>query len=657
MTVKRWKRWQAMYRSGLVVSALIVTLLIPVVPAVARGGALSSLRPHAVSVSAHGLTLTLETPRAAYPPDALVPVTVSLRNHTNPDARDELCAGFLPSVQMHDPAGDLVSQPPIPAAMTHPACFDPTVPVALPVGGTLHWSGLVIVHAPRLRATQVIYGKNTGQGLFGGPSFVLQTPVLKIRALPLVRTRATIQASPALHATVQVPPGGRVYYTDRTDCTAPYGGPMTGGTTGWTATHGPTIEPSRVDGCTGISRWRLAVAVEGEAPVWLDRRIAPPPLPAGGTISAAPCRSNSPRGVAAVTAIWHGSIYVIAAHGSHTCRLTAAIGAGEARLSPNGRRVLWSAPEPHRHWISDLWVGSSDGRTPPRRVPGASFNTPYPVVIWSPGGKTFAYGRGGSIFVVRPEGGTPQVLSSHGQYGSLPLAWMPNGSAVVSQKDSVGGQWTHQFDLAINGLSGGQSTALVRFPSWISNPHARPIGSYPLSQLAIGADGRHVVLATSGGGVRLSGVWEAGLVPGIQGEVARLIVGTRARVRGYSAPAEHLNGATHMFASPDGRYVVVDPTAGFWVVDTRTHQGRLLRVPSQPDCVISQSVWTAREPGIAFVFTCRLGAGAAFRSTLWSVDLRGGAPRRLLSAIDRQPDGISINMVYRCVRCGFNPGT
>jgi hypothetical protein len=234
---------------------------------------------------------------------------------------------------------------------------------------------------------------------------------------------------------------------------------------------------------------------------------------------------------------------------------------------------------------------------------------------------------------------------------------MPNGSAVVARKDYVGGQWTHQFDLAIDGLSGDSSTEVVRFPSWISNPHARPIGSYPLSQVAIDADGSHVFLSTSGGGVRLSGVWEAGLHSGSQGDSARLILGTRARVRGYRASADHLDGATHAFASPDGRYVVVDPKPGFWVVDTRTLQGRPLRVPSQPGCAISQSVWMAGAPGIAFVSTCRLDAGTAFRSTLWSVDLRGGAPRRLLAATDRQPDGISINTVYRCVRCRFNLGS
>jgi hypothetical protein len=329
--------------------ALIVSLMVSVDPAVARGGAIISMRPYMVSSSAHGLTLTIKTPRAGYPRDALVPVTVTLRDNNDPDARVEECGGFLPTVQMSDSADRPINQPPIPTGMTHPPCLDPTVPTPVAGGATLHWSGLVILHAPRLRAAETIYGKNTGQGLFGGPSFVLQAPVLRIGTLPPVHTRATIQARPSLHATVQVPVGERVYYTDRTDCSAPYKGAMLGGTMGWKPADGATIEPSSVEGCTGIDRWRLAVAVEGQAPVWVNHRIALPPLPAGRTISAAPCRSNSPRGVAALTAIWHGSIYVIAANPSHTCRLTASIGASEAKLSRDGRWVLWSAPEPHRH--------------------------------------------------------------------------------------------------------------------------------------------------------------------------------------------------------------------------------------------------------------------------------------------------------------------
>ena len=80
--------------------------------------------------------------------------------------------------------------------------------------------------------------------------------------------------------------------------------------------------------------------------------------------------------------------------------------------------------------------------------------------------------------------------SSHGRYGSLPLAWMPNGAAVVARQDYVGGQWTHQFDLTIDGLSGARSTAVVHFPSWISNPHARPIARTRLSQAIVSADGK-----------------------------------------------------------------------------------------------------------------------------------------------------------------------
>ncbi len=638
--------------------ALTLTSLIPITAAVARGPATIALPPHMASVSAHGLMLTIETPRAAYPRDALVPVTVSLHNSNDLDARVELCAGFLPSVQLRDSAGHPVNQPPIPLGMTHPPCFDPTVPVPLSIGTTLHWSGLLILHAPRVRASESIYSKNAGNALFGRPSIELQTPDLEIRTLPPVRTRATIQSNPSLHATVRVPPRGRIYYTDRTECSAPYRGVTIGGTTEWTAANGSIIEPSSVEGCTSISRWQLAVAVEGEAPVWIDRRIAPPALPAGGTISAGLCRSNPPPPDAGtVAATWRGSIYLVAVNGSHTCRLTASIGARAVHLSPDGQWVVWSAPETRRPWITDLWVGRSDGRATPRRIPGASFNTPYPTVVWSPGGRFFAYGRAGSIFLARPQGGIPHVLSSDGRHGTLPLAWMPNGSAVVARKYDTGGEWPHQVDLTIDGLRGETSTAAIRFPSWISNPHARPIGSYPQSDITISAGGTHVFLSTSGGGVQVSGVWEAGLRFGSQGDTARLILGTRARVRGYPAPAAHLKGATHLFASPDGRYVAVDPTTGFWVVDTGTLQGRMLRIPPQTGCVVSQSVWWSGRPGIAFVTTCPLNGGTAFRSTLWSASLSGGAPYQLLTVIDRQPDGISIGTVYRQVHDGSNPGS
>jgi hypothetical protein len=62
------------------------------------------------------------------------------------------------------------------------------------------------------------------------------------------------------------------------------------------------------------------------------------------------------------------------------------------------------------------------------------------------------------------------------------------------------------------------------------------------------------------------------------------------------------------------------------------------------------------ERAIVFVQTCRL-TGDVFRSTLWSVAISSDTPRRLLSAIDYQPDAISIDTVYRCLGCGFVPGS
>lgn len=137
---------------------------------------------------------------------------------------------------------------------------------------------------------------------------------------------------------------------------------------------------------------------------------------------------------------------------------------------------------------------------------------------------------------------------------------------------------------------------------------------------------------------------------------AHLVIGTPARVRGHPAPAAHLAGATHMFGSPDGRYLVVDPAAGFWVEDTSTLRGHLVPTSLQPHCVVSQAAWMGGERAIAFVQTCRL-TGDVFRSTLWSVAISSDTPRRLLSAIDYQPDAISIDTVYRCLGCGFVPGS
>ena len=262
-----------MYRCCLLVSALVLAWLVPVDQVVAHAGATTALPPHMVSSSAHGLTLTDRDACRSLPARRPRPRHgVAARDHGNNfDARVEECGGFLPVVQMSDSMGHLVNQPPIPTALTHPPCLDLTVPMPLPVGATLHWSGLVgssMQHASVRQNSSMAKIPRDRNNLVD-LSFELQTPDLSIRTLQSVRTRVTIQTSPTLHATVQVPPGGGAYYTDQTGCTAPYKGVITGGTTGWTPADGSTIEPSGVEGCTGISRWGLAVAVVGQSPVWI----------------------------------------------------------------------------------------------------------------------------------------------------------------------------------------------------------------------------------------------------------------------------------------------------------------------------------------------------------------------------------------------------
>jgi len=646
--------------------AAAIALAASVPSSVAQGDVPHAAQSHAVSATAQGLALTLETPRAAYPPDALVAVTVTLHNLSNADARVEMCGGFLPLVQMLDAAGHTVHQPPIPTGVVRLACLDPAPPGALPIGQTLVWSGLMILHAPRLRAIATIYGRRTEVGLFGGPSRELQTPILHLGTAPQVRTQASIATIPRLHATVPAPASRQVYYTDRVDCTDPYRGAISGGSSGWTATGGRSIEPSVVENCARMSRWRLAVAVVGQAPIWLDQRLAPPAISPVGTIAVPRCASSPPRGLSAVAATWHGSVYLIiganqgranqvGANRAYACRLTPPVRAAGARISPTGRWVAYAAPFPGHRLTTALWVVSTDGSGAPRRVLGTQFHAPSASLFWSPNGQLFTYKQQGTIIVRAADGRRPEVaIPNDGRYGtSSLLTWSPDGSRVAVAAEISAEEGVRTVRLAVGRANGsGSTTSIVRFPVWINNPSGLPHGSFPWSDVAFAADGRHVFLTTTGGGVRLSGVWEAPL----SGGPARLVLGSRARVQGHPAPAAHLDGATHLFGSPDGRYLVVDPRAGFWVEDTRTLRGRLLEVPQQPDCVVSQSVWTAGGDGVTFVQTCSLNGRSAFRSTLWRVSLHSGAPRQLLTIVDRLPDAISIGPVYRCVRCGFNPG-
>jgi hypothetical protein len=636
-----------MIRFVAAVAALVAMAVVPAT-SVSHHVWAASTAPHRTSITSQGFRLTLQTPGDSYPPNALIRVSVTLENLSNPHARLQMCAGFQPDVTVISSAGTAVEQPVLPVAYPRPACFDPTVPVPFTVGQTERWSGLLVLTEPRLRATaDISLGSGTG---LGGTPVSIRTPVLSFRVAPAAPTAATVQTSPRLHIAVRHPQGRPIYYSDHTECPVPYEGNQIAGTTGWQR-GGDTITPETIAGCPAISRWRVVVAVQGEAPATFDLRPAPPAVHLTG-LTAPNCSAASAHpGVVAVA--WSGAVYEVGTGRPRTCRVTGTANAIDPVASPDGSHVAFVADRSPQRGPITLAVAVVGKPNRVRILGDVRLGRPDQDMAWSPNGKELAYLYGGAVYIRRADGSHPrQVISSY-PGGIIRVAWLPDGSGVVGLGGFWGTEGKRTVIVNVARLTGSTAGEVATFPTWISNPEARPAGSFPWWNGAVPApDERHIFLTTTGGGVRVSGVWEVPL-PGTGG-VPHLVLGTRARVQGHPAPAAHLDGATHIFGSPDGQYLVTDPRTGFWVENTRTGQGRLLRVTSQPGCVVSQSRWMPGTGGIAYVQTCRLEDGAAFRATLVALSL-DGTTHRLASVVDRQPDALALAPVYRCVGCSYNP--
>lgn len=85
-------------------------------------------------------------------------------------------------------------------------------------------------------------------------------------------------------------------------------------------------------------------------------------------------------------------------------------------------------------------------------------------------------------------------------------------------------------------------------------------------------------------------------------------------------------------------------------------RGRFLTPAAPPGCIVSQSTFTSDSQAVAFVTICRL-SGGVFRSSLSVIPVTGGPARMVASVNDLVPDAIRIAPVYRCLGCGYNPGT
>jgi hypothetical protein len=232
-----------------------------------------------VSVTVRGVTLSLFVPRRTYPRNALVRMTVRVKNGSRDSMTVQSSAcradGPSPAVRVLDAHGRVVFPPALPEPpLGDFPCPVPPPPLLLP-GHVATRQFYVILRANRVRA--VVTSDVDGE---------LKTPLVPIRLLSAPSPHLRLSTSPWLHADVVGATGrgkGRLYYTDWYTCVTKYGTRAAGqqftvslpGETGgvlptltglvmdWTRVSGTRIRP----GCPHPLQWHVAAG-------WLGQPIA-----------------------------------------------------------------------------------------------------------------------------------------------------------------------------------------------------------------------------------------------------------------------------------------------------------------------------------------------------------------------------------------------
>jgi Tol biopolymer transport system component len=119
-----------------------------------------------------------------------------------------------------------------------------------------------------------------------------------------------------------------------------------------------------------------------------------------------------------------GGVYVVAATGGWSSRVTDLVPTGGPAWSPDGRQIAYTAREGGR---GSVFVATTNGGAVQNLTSTLNLNARDPA--WSPDGLQLAFVAGGDLYVIAPDGSS-QRLASTGLVIHDPL-WSPDGTKIA----------------------------------------------------------------------------------------------------------------------------------------------------------------------------------------------------------------------------------
>jgi hypothetical protein len=235
------------FRLSWIALLLLPPLLLSRPATAAHSGSLSA------TTKSLGAALTLTVPNRIYPRNALMRVTVSLRNiSSHPIMFGAPCQPAL-QANVEDRSGYVEYPPPLPRSFPPHNCppppLHPHVPVLRPREARFG-KFYVVLRAAHLRAQAVV-------GQFNSEIF---TPVLTVRLAPAPPPRLTLlnRTHWAVRYDGRSIPGQRLMYAASFSCTtSPTGVVYVGGITVWSASKSKRIQPAEAKQCKALRELHL----------------------------------------------------------------------------------------------------------------------------------------------------------------------------------------------------------------------------------------------------------------------------------------------------------------------------------------------------------------------------------------------------------------